>query len=65
MKYFLAIFCPPLALIIEGKIFHAIFNIALCFLLWFPAVIHAFCIVHSEQKERDFERMRELMRSPR
>jgi uncharacterized membrane protein YqaE (UPF0057 family) len=38
----LSIFLPPLAVYLASKsVGHTVLNIALCFLFWIPAVLHA------------------------
>jgi uncharacterized membrane protein YqaE (UPF0057 family) len=63
MLYFLAIFCPPLAVLIKGKPFSAILNFILCFFLWFPGVIHAFMVISSsDAQDRADEHLRQMKR---
>jgi uncharacterized membrane protein YqaE (UPF0057 family) len=57
MNYVLAIFLPPLAVLLEGKIFQFFLNCILCLLFVFPGVIHALVVVHSGEKERDAQRL--------
>ncbi|MPZ14002.1 MAG: YqaE/Pmp3 family membrane protein [Chloroflexi bacterium] len=45
MLYVLAIFLPPVAVLICGKPFQALLNVGLCLLLWVPGVIHAWVVV--------------------
>ena len=45
MRYFLSIFCPPLAVLLCGKPFQAIINVFLTFLFWYPGVRHAQFVV--------------------
>jgi uncharacterized membrane protein YqaE (UPF0057 family) len=42
---FLAIFLPPVAVLIAGKPFQAFINFLLCLLIWLPGVIHAWGVV--------------------
>ncbi|MGB2870495.1 YqaE/Pmp3 family membrane protein, partial [Psychrobacillus psychrotolerans] len=46
MLYLLAIFLPPVAVLLVGKPFQAFINFLLCFLIWIPAVIHAILVVN-------------------
>lgn len=55
MKYLLALICPPLVLMIEGKVFQIWINIILCFCGWIPAVVHALFIAFTEDQERRHE----------
>lgn len=41
----LAIFLPPVAVLIAGKPIQALINFGLCFLLFIPAIIHAWGVV--------------------
>lgn len=54
MIYVLAIFLPPLALLIRGKVGHAILNVFLCLFFWLPGVIHAIAVIADDKaKERN------------
>jgi predicted CDS pa_6_350 len=47
MKWLLAVFIPPLAVLIAGGgMKHFAINIFLCMLAWVPGVIHAFYVCH-------------------
>jgi uncharacterized membrane protein YqaE (UPF0057 family) len=50
--YLLAIFCPPLAVLLCGKPGQAAINFVLWLLLWVPGTIHAWAIV-SEHKANE------------
>jgi uncharacterized membrane protein YqaE (UPF0057 family) len=52
MMYLLAIFFPPLAVLLVGKPFQAFINLLLCLLFWIPAVIHAFAIVNEKKMKK-------------
>ena len=54
--YLLAILFPPLAVLICGKPIQALINVALCFLLWIPAVIHAWSIVSESKADKRMEK---------
>lgn len=63
MLYLLAIFLPPVAVLLCGKPFQALLNVVLTALLWVPGVIHAFMVVHSHQADKRTDRIvRELRR---
>jgi uncharacterized membrane protein YqaE (UPF0057 family) len=47
MLYVVAIFLPPVAVLLAGKPFQAIFNIFLCILFWIPGMLHAIFVVHN------------------
>jgi len=62
MIYVLAIFIPPLALLIQGKIFQALFNAILWvvgivfviiggWILWAITVVHAIIVVHGARSD--------------
>ncbi|PCI47946.1 MAG: YqaE/Pmp3 family membrane protein [Alphaproteobacteria bacterium] len=62
MIYLVAIFIPPLALIIEGKIFQAVINAVFWilgivfvilggFILWAITIIHAVIVVHGARSD--------------
>jgi len=68
MIYFLAIFCSPLALLLAGRPFSALFNFVLYilsiafwatiilhhigFLLWLAAFVHAVLVIHGAREDR-------------
>ncbi len=56
MLYLLAIFLPPVAVLVVGKPFQALINFALCFLLYIPAIIHAIFVVHNYYADKRAER---------
>ena len=62
MLYILAIFFPPLAVLLVGKPFQAIVNFFLCFLVWIPAVIHAILVVRDHKADKRMERQVKLMK---
>jgi uncharacterized membrane protein YqaE (UPF0057 family) len=49
MRYLLAIFLPPVAVLLCGKPVTAILNACLCLLFWIPGVIHALIVVASHK----------------
>ncbi len=60
MLYILAIFLPPLAVLLSGRPIQALINFFLCFLFWIPAVIHALLIARDYYEDR---RARRIMRA--
>jgi hypothetical protein len=68
MIYLVAIFCSPLALLLTGKPFSALFNFVLYilsvvfwitiilhhigFLLWLVAFVHAVLVIHNAHEDR-------------
>ena len=65
MLYLLAIFLPPVAVLIAGKPFQALLNIGLCFLLVIPGVIHAWMVVSNHYQDKRTGRIVDAMRSSR
>ncbi len=57
MLYILAIFLPPIAVLLSGKPIQALVNFLLCFLFWIPAVIHAMLVVHDHYEDRRTKRI--------
>lgn len=55
--YLLAIFLPPIAVLLCGKWFQAILNFLLCLLLFIPGVIHAFLVVGEHKADKRAVRM--------
>jgi uncharacterized membrane protein YqaE (UPF0057 family) len=53
MIYFLCIICPPLALLIRGKLGSVLLNIILCLFLYIPAVIHAILVIRAQDEENN------------
>lgn len=53
MLYILALFSPPLAVLIAGGPAKAILNIFLCLLLIIPGIIHAFKVVGNYYADRN------------
>ena len=47
MRYFLAIICPPLAVLLCGNPIQAVLNLILTLFFWIPGVIHALFVVNS------------------
>jgi uncharacterized membrane protein YqaE (UPF0057 family) len=50
--YLLAIFLPPVAVLLTGRPIQALLNLFLCCLLWIPGVIHAFAVVAEYKADR-------------
>lgn len=62
MLYLLAIFLPPVAVLMVGKPVQALINLLLCLLLWIPAVIHAILVVNEHKADKRIERQAKLMK---
>jgi uncharacterized membrane protein YqaE (UPF0057 family) len=60
--YLIAILLPPLAVLLAGKLFQAIINLALTLLLWVPGMLHALFVVHNFYAEKRQERLAEAVR---
>ncbi len=60
MLYLLAVFIPPLAVLLCGKPFQALLSIPLTLLGWAPGVIHALFVVQNHYAD---ERSRKLIRA--
>lgn len=60
MRYLLAIFLPPVAVLLCGKPLTALLNIILTLLLWIPGVIHAMLVVNSYYAD---ERNKQLIKA--
>jgi uncharacterized membrane protein YqaE (UPF0057 family) len=57
MKYVLAIFLPPAAVLLCGKPGAALINLLLCLLLWVPGVIHAFIVIAESNADKRTDRI--------
>jgi uncharacterized membrane protein YqaE (UPF0057 family) len=57
MRYVLAIFLPPVAVLICGKPVQALLNFILTLFLWIPGVIHACFVVHNYYADRRTDRI--------
>ena len=61
MKPFFAIFFPPLAVLMTGRIGAFLFNCILTMMGWLPGVLHAFYIIRqNEEGGRHNEQMKSL-----
>lgn len=57
LLYLIAVLCPPLAVLMSGKIFQSVLNLVLTLFFWVPGVIHALAVVADHQAERRNERL--------
>jgi len=58
MRYLIAIFLPPLGILLCGnRVGTAFFNCFLCLLLWIPGIIHAWLVISGAKAD---ERMAKL-----
>lgn len=58
MLYILAIFLPPVAVLLTGKPGQALLNLILTALMWIPGVIHAFLVINNQQNARQHRSIR-------
>lgn len=65
MLYLLALFLPPVAVLIAGKPVQALINFFLCFLLWIPAVIHAVLVINEHKADKRMIKQAELIAKAR
>ena len=61
MKILLAIFLPPVAVILCGRPLAAVLNFFLCILFWIPGMIHAIYIVMNHDADTRVERLAAAM----
>lgn len=57
MLYLLAIFLPPVAVLMAGKPGQAMLNLVLTLLLWVPGMIHAFMVVNNHYADKRTDRV--------
>lgn len=76
MRYLLAIFIPPLAILLTGKIFQTIFSLILCTIvillsvfslgalawLWLVCIMHAAFAIQSHKEDRRADKLEKAMR---
>ncbi len=65
MLYLLAIFLPPVAVLIAGKPFQALINLLLWALGIIPGIIHALFVVHNHYADKRTNRIVDAMHSER
>ncbi|WP_322906683.1 YqaE/Pmp3 family membrane protein [Paenibacillus campi] len=59
MLYILAIFLPPVAVLLCGKPGKAILNLILTLIVWLPGVIHAFIVISQTENDKRNRKMLE------
>lgn len=59
--YLLAIFLPPLAVLLSGKPIQALLNFILTCFFWIPGVIHAFMVVNERKADKRMEKQVKMM----
>jgi uncharacterized membrane protein YqaE (UPF0057 family) len=55
----LAIFLPPVAVLLCGKPGKAILNLILTLIVWLPGVVHAFIVISQTENEKRNRKMLE------
>ena len=66
MLYLVAILLPPVAVLLAGKPFQALFNLLLTILLYVPGLIHALLVVHNHYADKRAARVvKEVRKSNR
>lgn len=63
MRYVIAIFLPPLAVLLCAKPFQALLNILLTLCFWVPGVIHALFVVHNHIADKRTDRIVRAIKS--
>jgi uncharacterized membrane protein YqaE (UPF0057 family) len=63
MIYFLCFICPPLALLLRGKIGSVILNILLCIFGWVPGIIHAILVISSQDRDKQNKKIIEAIKN--
>jgi len=62
MLYLVAIFLPPLAVLLCGKPFQAIVNVFLTLMLYLPGLVHALFVVNNYYSDKRTNRIIDAMR---
>ncbi|WP_434169661.1 YqaE/Pmp3 family membrane protein [Peribacillus frigoritolerans] len=52
MLYLIAIFFPPLAVLLAGKPVQAVLNLVLTLFFYVPGLIHAILVVHDKKADK-------------
>jgi uncharacterized membrane protein YqaE (UPF0057 family) len=61
MMYLLAIFLPPVAVLMAGKPFQAIISVILWLFFWIPGSIHALFVVHAHKADKRAEKQAQMI----
>lgn len=59
--YFLAVFLPPLAVLLSGKPIQALLNFVLTLFFWIPGIIHAVLVVKDNKDNKRMMRQAEII----
>lgn len=54
--YFLAVICPPLAVLLVGKPVQAVLNLILSLFFYVPGLIHAIMVVSEHKADKRLEK---------
>ncbi len=67
MLYLLAVIVPPLAVLLAGKPFQALFSLLaqLTLIGWLPATLHALFVVHNHYSDKRARRLIKAMERAR
>lgn len=63
MLYLLAIFLPPVAVLLVGKPVQALLNLFLWLCFWVPGVIHAFMVISESKADERNRKIVDAIRS--
>lgn len=59
--YLLAIFLPPVAVLISGKPIQALINVVLTLCFWIPGAIHAILVVNENKADKRMKKQVKMM----
>lgn len=62
MIYALVIILPPLALLLKGRLLHALLNVPLTLLFWLPGIVHAWAVISRDERDERDARLAVMMR---
>ena len=65
MLYLVAIFLPPVAVLLCGKPFQALLNLILTLLFYVPVLIHALLVVNNHYADKRTDRVIKEMKGRR
>ncbi|MBD7944752.1 YqaE/Pmp3 family membrane protein [Psychrobacillus sp. Sa2BUA9] len=59
--YFLAVFLPPVAVLLSGKPIQALLNFVLTLFFWIPGIIHAVLVVKDNKDNKRMKQQAEII----